>query len=158
MQILRAEKYLPPPPRAQEKKSSEAKSGSIHPYGRYGNAVKTRKTISTIAILWSVKTIFEKRAATVEVDTFVSPCCGPFGPAPVPRALLKNRTKASHRRWSNGSGTHEGIASSLLSGPLNRLNATCYLCFTPSTAIGLPLRWGVCLGGPISPYLASTHR
>ena len=45
----------------------------IHPYGRYGNAVKTRKTISTIAILWPVKAIFEKRAATVEVDSFVSP-------------------------------------------------------------------------------------
>ena len=37
------------------------------------NAVKTRKTISTIAILWPVKAIFEKRAATVEVDTLISP-------------------------------------------------------------------------------------
>ena len=27
----------------------------------------------TIAILWPVKAIFEKRAATVEVDTFLSP-------------------------------------------------------------------------------------
>ena len=51
-------------------------SGSIHPYGRHGNAVKTRKTISTIAILWPVKGIFEKRAATVEVDSFVSPDLG----------------------------------------------------------------------------------
>ena len=56
--------------------SSEEKSGFIHPYGRYGNAVKTRKTISTIAILWPVKAIFEKRAATVEVDSFLSPACG----------------------------------------------------------------------------------
>ena len=56
-----------------KKKSSEAHSGSIHPYGRYGNAVKTRKVISTIAILWPVKAIFEKRAATVEVDTLISP-------------------------------------------------------------------------------------
>ena len=56
-------------PESKKRKSSEANSGSIHPYGRYGNAVKARKTISTIAILWPVKAIFEKRAATVEVDT-----------------------------------------------------------------------------------------
>ena len=30
------------------------------------------KTISTIAILWPVKAIFEKRAAKVEVDTLIS--------------------------------------------------------------------------------------
>ena len=60
-------------PESKKRKSSEANSGSIHPYGRYENAVKTRKTISTIAILWPVKAIFEKRAATVEVDSFVSP-------------------------------------------------------------------------------------
>ena len=29
--------------------------------------------MSTIAILWPVKAIFEKRASTVEVDTLVSP-------------------------------------------------------------------------------------
>ena len=34
---------------------------------------KTSKTMSTMAILWPVKAIFEKRAATVEVDTFLSP-------------------------------------------------------------------------------------
>ena len=34
---------------------------------------KTGKTISTIAILWPVKLIFEKRVATVEVDTLTSP-------------------------------------------------------------------------------------
>ena len=56
-------------PESKKRKSSEANSGSIHPYGRYENAVKTRKTISTIAILWPVKVIFEKRAATVEVDS-----------------------------------------------------------------------------------------
>ena len=60
-------------PESEKKKSSEANSGSIHPYGRYGNAVKTRRTISTIAILWPVRAIFEKRAATVEVDTLISP-------------------------------------------------------------------------------------
>ena len=69
---LGTEKYLPPPPREQEKKISGANSGFIHPHGRYGNAVKTMKTISTIAILWPVKAIFEKRAATVEVDTLIS--------------------------------------------------------------------------------------
>ena len=63
-------------PESKKRKSSEANSGSIHPYGRYGNAVKTRKTISTIAILWPVKAIFEKRAATVEVDTLISPDSG----------------------------------------------------------------------------------
>ena len=62
-------------PESKKRNSSEANSGSIHPYGRYGNAAKTRKTISTIAILWPVKAIFEKRAATVEVDSFVSPAC-----------------------------------------------------------------------------------
>ena len=41
--------------------------------GRHETAVKTRKTISTIAIIWPVKAIFEKRAATLEVDTLVSP-------------------------------------------------------------------------------------
>ena len=35
-----------------------------------------------------------------------------------------------------------------------------YLCFTPSlsTTVGPPLRYGVRLGGAISPYLASTLR
>ena len=60
-------------PESKKRKSSEGNSGSIQPYGRYGNAGKTSKTISTIAILWPVKAIFEKRAATVEVDTFISP-------------------------------------------------------------------------------------
>ena len=35
--------------------------------------LKTRINISTIAIIWPVKAIFEKRAATVEVDTLISP-------------------------------------------------------------------------------------
>ena len=60
-------------PESKKRKSSKANSGSIHPYGRHGNAVKTRKTLSIIAILWPVKAIFEKRAATVEVDTFIFP-------------------------------------------------------------------------------------
>ena len=60
-------------PESKKRKSSEENSGFIHPYGRYENVVKTRKTTSTIAILWPVKAIFEKRAATVEVDSFVSP-------------------------------------------------------------------------------------
>ena len=60
-------------PESKKRKSSEGSSGSIHPYGRYGHAGKTSKSISTIAILWPVKAIFEKRAATVEVDTFISP-------------------------------------------------------------------------------------
>ena len=73
MVILGTEKYLHHP-ESKKRKSSEANSGSIHPYGRYENAVKTRKThISTIAILWPVEAIFEKRAATVEVDTLISP-------------------------------------------------------------------------------------
>ena len=54
---------------SKKRKSSEANSGSIQPYGR----CKNEKTIFTIAILWPVKAIFEKRAATVEVDTFISP-------------------------------------------------------------------------------------
>ena len=60
-------------PESKKRKSLEGNSGSIQPYGGYGNARKTSKTISTIAILWPVKAIFEKRATTVEVDTFTSP-------------------------------------------------------------------------------------
>ena len=52
-------------PESKKRKSSEENSGSIQPYGRYGNAGKTSKAISTIAILWPVKAIFEKRAAIV---------------------------------------------------------------------------------------------
>ena len=63
-------------PDSKKRKSLEGNSGSIHPYGRYENAGKTSKTISTIAILWPVEAIFEKRAATVEVDTFISPVVG----------------------------------------------------------------------------------
>ena len=59
--LLGTERHLPPPPREQDKISSVANSGSIHPYGRYGHAVKTSETMSTITILWSVKAIFEKR-------------------------------------------------------------------------------------------------
>ena len=65
-------------PESKIRKSSDANSGSINPFGRYGNAVKTSKTISTIAFLWPVKAIFEKRAATVEVDTLNSPADLPF--------------------------------------------------------------------------------
>ena len=54
--------------------NQRARQKIFHPtYGRYGNAGKTSKTISTIALLWPLKAIFEKRAATVEVDTFISP-------------------------------------------------------------------------------------
>ena len=60
-------------PESKKRKSSERISGAIDPYGRYGNAWKTSKTVSTIAILWPVKAIFEKRAAMVEVDAFISP-------------------------------------------------------------------------------------
>ena len=60
-------------PESKKRHSSEANSGSMHSYGRYGHAVKTRKTISTIAILWLVKAVFEKRAATVGVDTLTCP-------------------------------------------------------------------------------------
>ena len=67
------EKYLPPPPREQEKEILRANLLRHRPYGRYGNAGKTSKTIPTIAILWPVKAIFEKRAATVEVDPCFSP-------------------------------------------------------------------------------------
>ena len=76
-------------PESKKRESSEANSGSMHPYGRYGNAVKTRKTISTIAILWLVKAIFEKRTATEEVDTFISPVKA-VPAAPVPFLVAGN--------------------------------------------------------------------
>ena len=37
-----------------------------------GGAVPN-KPLTTIAILWPVKAIFEKRAATVEIDTLILP-------------------------------------------------------------------------------------
>ena len=45
--------------------------GREDPKSRYGNAGITSKAMSTTAILWPVKAIFEK-AATVEADTFIS--------------------------------------------------------------------------------------
>ena len=65
-------------PENNKRKSSERISGAIDLYGRYGNAGKTSKTISTIAILWPVKAVFEKWAATVEVDIFISPAFESF--------------------------------------------------------------------------------
>ena len=55
------EKYLAPPPREQDNKILRGKL-LLHPPPTVDmeNAVKTRKTISTIAILWPVKAIFEK--------------------------------------------------------------------------------------------------
>ena len=64
-------------PESKKRKSSEGKPCSVQPYGRYADACKTNKTMSTIAILWPVKAIFEKRAATVEIETFISPAFGP---------------------------------------------------------------------------------
>ena len=60
-------------PESQKRESSERNSGSIHLYGRHGDSGKPSKIISTIAILWPVRAIFEKRAAMVEVDTSISP-------------------------------------------------------------------------------------
>ena len=62
-------------PESKKRKSSGVHSGSIHPYRRYGKALKTRESRPTIAILLPVKAVFEKRAAAVEVDyhTLISP-------------------------------------------------------------------------------------
>ena len=57
----------------KKRKCSEGNSGSIHPCNRHGHAGKASKTTSTTAILWPVKAIFERRAAMVEVDNFISP-------------------------------------------------------------------------------------
>ena len=51
---------------------------------------KSSKTMSTIAILWPVKVIFEKRAATVEVDTLTSP-----------EPTLRKSERSSHSFHSN---------------------------------------------------------
>ena len=61
----------------KKRKSSDRNPGSILPYySRYGNAGKTSKTTSTVAILWPFKASFEDSAATVEADTFVFPALG----------------------------------------------------------------------------------
>ena len=57
-------------PESMKRKSSERIAGAIDPFGRYGIRRKTSKTISTTAIIGPVEAISEKRAATVEVDTF----------------------------------------------------------------------------------------
>ena len=44
-------------PESKKRKPIEGNSGSIQPYGRYGNAGKTGKIISAIAIIWPVKAI-----------------------------------------------------------------------------------------------------
>ena len=62
-------------PESKKRKSSEENSGSIHLYGRHGQ--KSGKSISTTAILWPVQAIFENRAATVEVNTLMSPVFWP---------------------------------------------------------------------------------
>ena len=69
-------------PESKTRKSSEGNSGSIHPYGRY--------------VYHSDKAIFEKRAATVEVDTLISPAtlgsvCWDWGPGQVFAAKLHRR-------------------------------------------------------------------
>ena len=80
-------------PESKKRKSSEANSGSIHPYGRYGNAVKTRKIISTIAILWPVKAIFEKRGRYGGGRCFDFPCQNPLNPGNPTRIPEKKKQK-----------------------------------------------------------------
>ena len=65
-------------PDSKRRKSSEANSGSIHPYGRYENAVKTRKTISTTAILWPVNAIFREEGSYGGGRYFNFPCFLPL--------------------------------------------------------------------------------
>ena len=70
--------------------------GSIHPSGRYVNAGKISKTISTVAILRLVKSIFEKRAATVEVQNLTSLDAPPWSlvTAMVENAGILDKSKA----------------------------------------------------------------
>ena len=60
------------------------------------NAVKTWKTICTIAILWPVKAILEKRAATVEVATLISPV--PYQ-GPRTESKLENQENVILQSW-----------------------------------------------------------
>ena len=62
-------------PKSKKRKSSEGKnSGSIQPYGRYGNAGKTSKTISAIAILWPVRGHFREEGCYGGGRCFHFPC------------------------------------------------------------------------------------
>ena len=47
-------------PESKKRKSSEANSGSNHPDGRDENAVKTRKALCTIVILWACEGHFRE--------------------------------------------------------------------------------------------------
>ena len=56
----------------------------------------------SMAILWSVKTIFEKRVATVEIDTFISPELNDMG---IHACLEGSRVRTScgsGRFWPSG--------------------------------------------------------
>ena len=66
------ENYLSPSSREHEKSPT---SSPIHPYGRNEYIGKLSQTISAIVILWPVEAMFEKKAATVEVDAFITPGC-----------------------------------------------------------------------------------
>ena len=62
-------------PESKKRKSSEANCGSIHPYGRYEHAVKKlgKPYLYHGDSLACQGQRIEKRAATVEVDTLISP-------------------------------------------------------------------------------------
>ena len=67
------ENCLPSPPRDQDFFFHRETLAPSTPTVDVEMLKKTSRTISTMAILWPVKGIFEKRAAMVEVDTFISP-------------------------------------------------------------------------------------
>ena len=82
-QIQGTAKYLlppPPPPREQEGKSSEGNSGSIQPYGRYENAGRSSKTISTIATRQPVRVLFREEGRYGGGRYFHFHCHRPSGP------------------------------------------------------------------------------
>ena len=57
--------------RSWEKKIFRGRLWLHPPLRQMWKCWKTSKTIFTVAILWPVKAIFEERAATVEVDSFL---------------------------------------------------------------------------------------
>ena len=75
-------------PESKKRKSSEANSDSIHPYGRHGNAVKTRKTISTIAILLACKGHFREEGRYGGGRYFDFPCSRCLHESPFLEPLL----------------------------------------------------------------------
>ena len=109
-------------PESKERQSSEANSGSVHPYGRYGNDAKTSKTISTIAIFWRrVWPVKDLNYKYWESPDQPEESFGPFGPE-VSRRVSD--------RVSPKMGVSEGVSHGVCPGEKRHININFLLRLT----------------------------